>query len=621
MNRHTIDPTLTFDIETEDWDRFVLGAVHEVRTRETWTFTHRHEADMIARILSFSGNAYAHFGGRFDFLWFLDAARRYGALDNAYVELIESGSRIIIARIQREGMDDLILRDSHAMFPLRLAQIGGKDEVGLTCDGSRHECRELIRVQTALSRPVKGCGGYCQIRRNMSRADRDRVMAYCVQDCVALAEGLTGLISFARDTAKVDLAATTGATAWKTAMSRGLIGPTPHTPRTWDRVRQAYFGGRVIVRESYAPIVHRYDITSSYPHQCSQPLPDGPPIVLPSPREARAAFRKARPGIYEGEVTVPPMDIPPLPARATVRGAIRNVFPTGKFHGSWALPEIEYAESLGCSFVPTGAVVFPEERIIFADMMAEMIGLRLKVGKDSREGAILKLWANSLYGKFAQRPPESHLAMAGPHMVPEGSIPVEGADMVWRIPLKRSAPIPKSSHIEKAAYITARARIQQHKMMIFGFGGTVYGDTDSVYCRSERPAASGLGAGLGAWVYEGSATDFQARAPKLYRMTTDKGPKIRGKGLPIPSLLDRQAADAFWNRVEHGAPLRFAAGVESFRAAIRKRGPIFMRREMERRTSTEIDFGDRIHIPGTTLSRPPDARELTLARLPFDYKE
>lgn len=613
-----IAPVAVFDIETEAWDQFVCGSLLTV-SGSLRSFTFKEERAFVEAILAIgTGDVFAHNGGRFDFLWFIDAMIRHRLLtDSMKITATESGSSALLLTITGPGLA-LKLRDSFRMFPISLARMGGKDSVGLDCEMRSDECHEAARLQRANGKPVIGCGGYCAIRRSMSKAAMRRAIEYCEQDCRALLDGLQRLIAFAEGDARLSLGATTGSTAWKTARAWGLIGPTPLTMREWWRIREAYYGGRVGLFRSSAPEGFHYDITSSYPHQCSQDLPDGEPILYHAPSDARRAYRAGKPGIYEAKITIPKdYWIPPLPFRAMINGEKRNAYPIGTFFGSWALPEIEYAESLpGVKVDPQGCVVFPESRHPFAPLMDHLIGLRLRFGKDTAEGILLKLWANSLYGKFAQEPATHRLVIATSAMdLGPGATPINESQTAWMVPYDRTPPIPDSSHVEKAAYITARGRIQLHRMLVArGGDDAIYCDTDSVFSTRERGPKDGIGKGLGTWADEGPFRNFDAIAPKLYRYDEDRGgkwkPSLKAKGIALTRDIDDLAAGIIWRTMKSGKPIVNRTGVLSLRSALRSSsGSLFQRRVMARAVAPEVSFGDRIS-DGSGGSRPPVAEGL-----------
>jgi hypothetical protein len=260
-------------------------------------------------------------------------------------------------------------------------------------------------------------------------------------------------------------------------------------------------------------------------------------------------------------------------------------------------------------------MVFPAERDAFRPLMNHLIASRLRYGKETAEGKLIKLWANSLYGKFAQEPREHRLMLARSSFdVPENSIPINEAATAFLVPYEKTPPIPDCSHVEKAAYITARGRIQLHKMLVArGEHDAIYCDTDSVFSTVLRNRQDGVRSGLGGWADEGEFRDFSAIAPKLYRydQKTEEGkwkPIMRAKGIVLPRDVDALEARRAWSELEEGATVTNDSGVTSLRTAIRQGGPMFVRRALARSTSGSVSYGDR--IANGEKSRPPRAAEL-----------
>jgi hypothetical protein len=314
------------------------------------------------------------------------------------------------------------------------------------------------------------------------------------------------------------------------------------------------------------------------------------------------------------------MRIPPLPVRAKMNGERRLCYPTGVIHGTWALPEILYAESIGCEVEVYQALVFEREEVLLADYMETLIAARLKFGKASREGEWLKLVANSLYGKLASKPehstiifnPDPRTLMAV--CVKCGDEPcshlvkIHGRLNVYE---KTEEKIPECGHIVWAAYITARGRIQLHKALTeCGSDDALYCDTDSVFTTTQRDYQSGSDSGnlrkeaLGGWAFKGEFTDFEGIAPKVYSYVKSDGiRKVKAKGITMPGDID-----AAWNSIRRGERVSSPHRPCGFRSAIH-RGRIFSNGGTGRQVSGS--YGDRIAILGGD-SRPPRMEELDL---------
>lgn len=593
----SLEPSAVFDIETENWDRFLCGSV-VMADGTTYSYGPNRESAMVKKILSLEGNVYAHNGGRFDALWLLDAYLQGPRREGTKIRIAESGSALSAVTFKRAGKEDLIIRDSYRMIPMSLAKIGGKTGTGVDCEFRLKSCQDQAERQKREERPVTGCGGYCAFRRDMPAPLLRRVMEYCESDCKALLAGINRVAAFAASE-RIVLAATVGATAWRTALADDLAAPVAYSRGTWAEIRKGYHGGRTSLFRSKSESGRSYDITSSYPYQCSQPLPVGAPLVIRNPAEAARAWERCAEGIYVARVSVPELYAPPLPRTSVIRGVRRKAYPVGTFVGGWARPELERAVEVGSSVRPLSAVVFPEMTDSLSGLMHRLIGSRLRVGKDSLEGAMLKLWANSLYGKFAQSPRDEEIVIgADPAELPPGARPANPECTAWIIPTE-SQRLPPSAHAEWAAYITARARVQLHHKLTDAVR-PVYCDTDSVF--SEERLPSDVEPRLGGWSDEGPYSDFEAMAPKVYRYFRAGKHVGKAKGIGISA----GSAEA-WSALTRGEPVAMA-GVLPFRSALRGGGRLFRARVAERTVRT-YSFGDRFPV-GEHDSRPPRATEL-----------
>jgi hypothetical protein len=601
-----------YDIETENWDCFVCGGLLYANG-DYLEYLFDSEREYVESILAIDGTVIAHNGGRFDHLWFLDALDRFGYLDKLSVKLIMSGSSIVRAQIRGPGVN-LDLADSYRIFPMSLRKLsnGAKDDTGLRCLG-RGDCADIIaykeryRTESEESNAVYGCGGYCAINRHMPKDDLRRLMDYMRQDCIALKDGIEHMLTVAHGL-EINVGYTVGGTAWKTAKDLTEVDSQPLDWQSYYYARNGYFGGRVGLFRRNAESGYQYDITSSYPFQYSQPLPTGTYRNVWSDSKARKAYRNGKPGIYTATVHVPDMFIPPLPVRAEINGESRLAFPIGRFKGTWARPDLDYAESIGCKIEPHSGLVFDEMDSILEPYSRILVGARLKFGKKTREGEWLKLLVNSLYGKLASKPEVQGLYINPNPSVVLGAKDVEriGRELgVYRVTNEK---VPDCGHIVWAAYITSRARVQLHKMLTEK-DDAIYCDTDSCFSIGDRNS-NAIGKNLGDWSYEGPFNNFEGIAPKVYRYLREGKPYLKAKGVVLPGDIDKA-----WECITRGQRVYGRERIRGFKSALNLRakgkGRLFEKEKVSR--LVKEGFGDRREIHGTNLSRPPRYSELTIS--------
>lgn len=572
-----MNPAATYDIETHNWTTFVLGAIHYADGR-TEVYDHTREEEMAEDLLSIEGEVWAHNGGRFDHLWLLDHTE-------AEADLISNTSGIITLRFKGSKA---VFCDSIRVFPfsLRILTNGAKEDLSDLCNCG------------------KNCGGYCAISVDMVSSIRARVTRYLVADVEELMSALHYFSECAEEW-HISIKRTLGGSSWASAQEELGIEQIAWDRNIWSRVREGYYGGRCEVFRTECESGYVCDVNSMYPWALTQRLPYGIPIPLEG-RSASNAYASGKPGVYQASVLCPEMWLPVLPVHCKSGLA----FPTGLFTGTWTRPEMEYATSLGYTIERIhSAVVFQEEREIFASWVERIFETRMNYGKKTREGRWLKWIANSLTGKLGTkciskrlrvRPDFSTLAACQCDLGTEchcgGWRPLDERGRVWEQTLSARTPEP-CSHPEWASYLTSYARIKLHTQLSAAQGDTVYCDTDSCWSTHRR---SDLGAALGEWEDGGSFKHFEALGPKAYHAWVKEQEVTRLKGIPKPN----------WEECLAGVPQAF----ESMKSVKRvgggeKPGSFFERVKTSRRVTRNT--GRRMSgVDGDTRTYPPRIEEL-----------
>lgn len=547
--------TWAFDVEVEDWDKFVCGAAIASDGREIVFDELGDVADWYETLPS-SDEVIAHNGGGFDFLLLISATPRLSWSASM------AGSTIVSCQARGGAR----CRDTFRLFPLSLAKwTGQKTTLGFACECGRN------------------CGGYCAIRRDMPSARRRELLDYNVNDARVL------LRQYQSDVARLQQCGldaigprgvrnTIGAVAWNTAA--GLAGIDPGEEIEWsdyDAGRLAYYGGRTEVGRTHAAAGHRYDVHAMYPWALMSPVPIGGRRTLLGD-EASRMYASGRLGIYHAKVVVRETDLPPLPHRYSgpTRGRLYNerlLWCTGHLSAWWTSIELQHAEQHGARIVGVDqAEIWDDEDAIFAPYVDLIYSERRRAidAGDARWGAVLKWFANSLTGKLAQRPEVSRLVVIG-----EDDDPMEGwtqhgpeGSRVYSITTRKT---PTCGLTWAAAVLTSRARVKLHERLARHSGRWLYCDTDSTYLidadsRDVHPSD------LGTWGYEGECRDWLALAPKLYRYRDETGAEhVRARGIPKASWA---AIDA----LRDGATVTADGGVERIRSS----GGRFVKRSVKR---------------------------------------
>lgn len=574
---------IVYDIETEAWDTFVLGAIYDGKRVEVYDY--REECAFAERLMQSKGPIVAHNGGRFDHLWLVDAARKYHLMRKPFRISLSSAGIVSM----RHG--DALFLDSYRLYPMSLDKL---------TNGAKHDLSDLCSCGRA-------CGGYCAIRRDMPGPVWDRVVSYLHADVIELWKALD---HFDRYRASLDLptAYTVAGVAWKSAKhDLGLPDTLFHSQAAWVPVRAGCHGGRVEVFRTISRDGHSADVNSMYPAMLAQtPIPWGMPSIRHG-RAARAAFLAGMPGIYNVTVRAPESFAPPLPCKI----GDRLTFPWGRFVGQWSKIELDHAEACGVELEDFHmATVWPEARIVFPDWVNRLFDARHKAGKRSREGVWIKYIVNSLTGRLASRCEVNSIAVGIDD--PKGHDPLCpkvqckcGAHRLISAPGQEPAvwqstrfKIQSYSHPEWASYLLGAARVKLHKMID---ESAVYCDTDGIKRENTIPAGE-LGSELGQWEDEGGYDLFEAIAPKVYRYRKGDTWEYRIKGIPAkPS-----EAEGIWEKIRRGEPIEYG-GMASLRRPSAD-GRFFARLTSQR--TINPGTGARILSPDCVISRAPNIREV-----------
>lgn len=593
------------DLECADWATPVMACAYQPGDVRV----HRTIDALVDDLLERGGTWWAHCGGRYDFLPIVEVLKERGI--SCVISM--SGSRI--SRCVGGG---IVLADSYGLIPMGLekaCRIIGREAatLGLPCKCRRQwtaaELEQFANEKQLPPEPeVEHCGGYCSISVRMSESMRRVVADYCVQDCKDLYEVIHAIMAFA-ERIGLDLKGTIGGTAWATARRLLELPDASFPSSVWRRIGQGYYGGRVALCRPNAqgPGTH-WDLGSAYPAALAKTsVPCGDWGEIGGPRAVRA-FARQRPGIYHAVVDVPECYLPPLPVRSTSRIS----YPHGRVRGTWTRLELDAAVERGAKVVGISwAVLWADERVIFADLIDAWYAIRLAVGKSSALGEWMRLLANSLTGKLAESPEREAVRLhpdsiriclrAKPctrtRCVCNAYRQIDEWGYIWGAPYWRPAP---SGHKHWAAYATAATRIAWLAGAESQGRDLVYGDTDSIWTTG-RTLPRPNGDGLGEWMLKGTFERWQAVAPKVYRYHDGKGWVSRTAGI-------KDLSDEEWESMGRGETVSRHSGVESFLQAAQSGEKLFRRKRVSwgaGRENVTGRYGDRILDPEDRLTYPP----------------
>lgn len=607
------------DIETEAWDRYVLGGFYDGVSFEAYDW--RHEDKFFHRIAGLPKGAqvWAWNGGRFDWIWWVDKALKLGI--DATITFAGPGMSRIDVR------DGPILRDGVRLYPASLdksARLYGaaKEPTGLPCTCGRCDQGK----------------NFCRITRRMDAAELAALTEYCRHDCVLAWRSVETVLSALEENG-FDVRGTIGGTAWATARALCDVKNAEWSSSyLYRRARAGYYGGRVQV---FRPVVqdaigHRYDINSAYPAALDAlDLPIGEPILLDA-ADAALAYANGTLGVYDCSVDVPRNTfVPPLPYRTQERIA----YPVGRVVGSWTTVHLLNAEQHGAKIHQFGgAIVWVDSAPILRPYQRKVWELR-DSAPDKEWRGLWKWYANSVTGKLAQQP-DHELMLLNPRWSdikrcdPEDCrgwcspkaccphrcvgrcgawIPKDPRGRVWA---RKTWRIAGSGYVQWAAYLTSHAGVELHNQLVSVADGrdAVYCDTDSVYALTERTHR--IGDGLGEWGYDGRFANWGSLGPKSYayddpdEQDPSKHRIVKAKGMQgiTAETLRRMLSG---EDVAHTSD----RGVMSVKQALQKHrkdgGSLLRRKRLVRRSHADFKhFGDRI-LQADGLTYPQTVRELS----------
>jgi len=263
------------------------------------------------------------------------------------------------------------------------------------------------------------------------------------------------------------------------------------------------------------------------------------------------------------------------------------------------------AEEIGAEIIQVfDSLTWPREEPTLKPHVEHCFGLREKARTKSLK-TWLKFIANSLTGAFAQDPETDVIALGEEYADNPSYEPVGNYDWIWRRKVFR---ISERAHIQWAGVLTARARVELNREIEHAGDSWCYSDTDSVI--STRELKRNIGGDLGQWKFEGTATGFEAIAPKVYTYQESvKGPKgaqgpeprfARAKGIPD--------AVREWDKINNAEDIAINRGVKSLLVAARGDN-LFERNNSWRHVNKRVGWcGARI-LDGER-TRAPHVRDL-----------
>lgn len=477
----------TYDIETVNWNEFVIGCVY-INNRKHFARTPYELVDILVSHKCKGRVYWAHVGGKFDIRFILEILLKNYDLKFRVVN--NSLVRISVYKNKRKLFE---LRDSYNILTTSLKKL---------CESFNVPVKKLDVDRTRI--------------QDLSKEELEQ---YVSIDCIALLQ----VLQEARKVFDVDdfcmTIASQSMKEWK--RFENIKNYYVNAKKLYNFIRESYYGGRTEVFRRYGKNLHYYDINSMYPDAMrNNPYPKGRYMKV-------RQFHKSKLGIYRVKVKAPPfLEIPFLPYRNENN---KLIFPLGSWEGVYTSVEIEKAITLGYSIECIEGVIWEEKAYPFTKYVDKWHGIKTQAKAEGNEAKtfIAKLHLNSLYGKFGQRRMFKKVVQGlDKSMLKKGCKPLFENMNLYEVNEPDKKPYT-AVHI--ASFVTSYARIRLYEgieAVKKKNGRVFYCDTDSLVCDVRIPE----GHKLGEWELESEIDEGIFLLPKLYAYKIGEKVVFRAKG-------------------------------------------------------------------------------------------
>lgn len=477
-------PFQVLDIETMNWTKFIVLGFYDGKNYL--------EFRSLKKFLDFiktqkSLNIFAHFGGKFDLLFILQAI--FKDKDFKLNTLIPRGSSILTIEVIYENCKHSF-RDSAALMPFGLKSLS-----------------ENFAVDT-----IKGDWDHTKTRGYSKGLSK-----YLQADCKSLYQCIEKFYEWPliQKSGPAYTSASQAMKVFRTFLKEEISNlPTNAT----DFCRESYLGGRTEIFKPFyngkGPL-YEYDCNSLYPFVMANGVY---PIDVGYKTFSRD---KSKLGIYEASVSIDADFY--LPSLGVIRDG-KYIFPTGNFKGHWTSAELDYAESLGYKIKIHRGHEFKTKKYLFKDYVDALYSIRESSPKNSVSNVLAKLLMNSLYGRFGMNLERENITLD----LKEGNkeylvLKIGGRNVqIFTEP----TTLNSFTHTAIASFVTSYARIHMHKTMFKISDSIYYTDTDSIFTTSELSTGARLGDFKLEHVYDSACFLL----PKTYIATSKSKTKIAMKG-------------------------------------------------------------------------------------------
>lgn len=365
---------------------------------------------------------------------------------------------------------------------------------------------------------------------------------YCIKDCIIIWDALLSVFEFAGEIKITQ--ASLSMTYYRRYHQPFHIDYNQNVKYFWE----SYYGGRTEafkLGKTHAKVI---DVNSMYPY-CMKTIQFPNPKILK--HETNLPVKKFLNYLqwYEGMANCDVIHADSNFGFLPVKQADKLLFPIGNFSGSWNFNELRFALQHGIITIKkVNFVVYAEPMnnpfVSYVDTLMEQKALAEIEGNEFNRDRS-KRFANSLYGKFAQRILEKAIYIKDIQKSWDEIQRYQHEGKFIRLMMFNKerndaflfVSASKQMHISYsipsfASYITSAARvILLQKMLELEKNRIVYCDTDSIFFEVDNGIKSEFH--LGGWKVENKIIT-EIKGLKNYKYIGDKGNEVwRVKGVPV----------------------------------------------------------------------------------------
>lgn len=432
---------------------------------------------------------FAHNGGRFDFLFFLEPMlkRRWD------IRFIERGGSII-AMIVTTNRSKFTFADSYALIKGSLKKIGQAFKV-------KHQKKDF------------------KFKEGMKINPHDKkLLSYLKNDCLCLYEVL---MAFQKIPNVGKLQLTTASQAMHSFRRFFLDADLYRVPlKDEDLIREKYYsGGRVEVFKGYGKKLNYYDVNSLYPTAMMGMMPCG------KIRHVKHYVPNLL-GFYEVVIKkTPDWYVSPLIHKIGEKQGKETYYVKGPGTYFVSSAMLEYLKkTFKITFKVKRGIVFSRKEKLFVKYVRYWYSVKERAPKDSALYMLAKIFLNGLYGKFAQARFRESLELVSLQELVNKGVEWRAWDGDIKYGLVLVKRESKSEFILPyiAAWITDQARLIHYKLMNEHPKEIYYCDTDSIITTADY--SKHVGRNLGQLSYLGQFEGIFL-SPKTYALRK----KVKGK--------------------------------------------------------------------------------------------